>query len=122
MSTQATAVPSSRLMLRHTLAALAYRANKALKDTPAEFTSYKCGERTRTPGQILGHLGDLMDWGVSMAIGKPAWNEQPIVHWDGGVRRFFVALQAFDDVLAADAPLACDAEKLFQGPIADALT
>jgi hypothetical protein len=27
----------------------------------------------------------------------------------------------FDDYLASDAPLACDAEPLFQGPIADAL-
>ena len=36
--------------------------------------------------------------------------------------RFFAAAQALDDYLASDAPLGCPAEKLFQGPIADALT
>ncbi len=36
--------------------------------------------------------------------------------------RFFDALQRFDDYLASDAPLADSPERLFQGPIADALT
>jgi len=30
-------------------------------------------------------------------------------------------LKAFDDYLVSDNPLACETEKLFQGPIADAL-
>ena len=33
-----------------------------------------------------------------------------------------VPAERFDDYLASDAPLASDAEKLFQGPMADALT
>jgi hypothetical protein len=122
MSTQPSAVPAGRQMLRHTLATLAYRANKALTSVPPEFASFKAGERTRTPAQILGHLGDLMDWGISMAIGQPAWKEVPVTDWQAGIDRFFAATQKFDDVLASDAPLACEAEGLFQGPIADALT
>jgi hypothetical protein len=42
-----------------------------------------------------------------------------------GTRRprvFFAALHALDRRLASDAPLACPAENLFQGPVADALT
>ena len=38
------------------------------------------------------------------------------------MRRFFKAVQAFDDYLASDQPLGFPIEKLFQGPIADALT
>ena len=34
----------------------------------------------------------------------------------------FSAMKALDDFLASDAPLQANAEKLFQGPIADALT
>jgi hypothetical protein len=122
MSTQPAAAPANRQMLRHTLATLAYRANKALKDVPPEFASFKASERTRTPAQILGHLGDLMDWGISMAVGQPEWKEVPVTDWNAGVRRFFAGLKTFDDVLASDKPLACAAEGLFQGPIADALT
>jgi len=36
--------------------------------------------------------------------------------------RFFAALKKFDDYLASDQPLQVSAEKLFQGPVADALS
>jgi hypothetical protein len=38
------------------------------------------------------------------------------------VERFFAALKKFDDYLASEEPLQAPVEKLFQGPIADALT
>ena len=122
MSTQPPHAAAGRQMLRHTLACLAYRANKALKGVPPEFASFNCGERRRTPVQIVAHMGDLFDWALSLAQGGHAWKEEAVTDWDAGVRRFFAGLQAFDDVLASDAPLGYDVEKLFQGPIADALT
>jgi hypothetical protein len=67
-------------------------------------------------------MGDLMDWGLAMAVGKPAWhNSQPLA-WADEERRFFAALGAFDAYLASDVPLHAPIEKLFQGPVADALT
>jgi hypothetical protein len=38
------------------------------------------------------------------------------------VARFFAALKAFDQRLGSGAPLGVSEEKMFQGPIADALT
>jgi hypothetical protein len=38
------------------------------------------------------------------------------------VKRCFAALEAFDAFLASEEPLAVAPEKLFQGPVADALT
>jgi hypothetical protein len=38
------------------------------------------------------------------------------------VKRFHNGLAAFDEYLASDSPLKAPAEKLFQGPVADALT
>ena len=80
------------------------------------------GESTRTPAQILAHLGDLLDWALSLAEGKEVWHDSPPLSWEQGTARFFAALEAFDQRLASDAPLACSAEGLFQGPIADSLT
>jgi len=109
-----------RDFLRHTLATLAYRGGKAVRNAPAEFADF--GEAGRRPVQILAHLGDLLDWSLSMAQGKRGYTEsQPLV-WDEEVRRFFSALQRFDDYLASDEPVHAPIEKLFQGPIADALT
>jgi len=108
-------------MLRHTLATLAYRAAKALRDAPPEFTGFRCAEGSRTAGQILAHMGDLMDWGESIAKGAQRWADSPVQDWDSDVARFFDALRRFDDAVAdldPDDPLE---PKLFQGPVADAL-
>jgi hypothetical protein len=111
-----------RDLLRHALATLAYRGGKALRGAPAGFDAFHAGETTRTPCQILAHIGDLLDWALSVAHAKEAWHNSAPLAWDLEVQRFFDALQQLDACLASDAPLEESAEKLFQGPIADALT
>ena len=111
-----------RQLLRHTVATLAYRGGKAITSAPEGFSSFRVSDTTRTPGQILAHIGDLFDWALSLARGKQAWNNAKLQEWEADVERFFAAVKAFDDYLASDSELGCAPEKLFQGPIADALT
>ena len=109
-------------LLRHTLATLAYRGGKAVREAGADFPSFRIAEQGRTPLEILAHIGDLMDWGLSIAKGKQTWNNATPQGWDQEVERFFKALHEFDDYLASAETLACTPQALFQGPIADALT
>jgi hypothetical protein len=111
-----------RELFRHTLATLAYRGGKALRSAPAEFAAYRADDKGRTPVQILAHMGDLLDWSLSVARGNEEWHNSAPLPWDREVQRFYAALERFDAYLASDAPLHESAEKLFQGPIADALT
>ena len=111
-----------RQLLRHTVATLAYRGGKTLRGAPATFADFRIGEATRAPVQILAHVGDLLDWALSMAEGQTRWQNSTPLPWDDEVRRFFAALDRFDRYLASDAPLGRPAETLFQGPVADALT
>ena len=113
---------TKREMLRHTVATLAYRGAKALRGAPDSFASYHASETTRTPAQILAHIGDLLDWGLSIAKGAEAWNNSEPLGWNQEVARFHRALESFDNYLASDADLKAACERLFQGPIADALT
>jgi len=124
MSTSAESIGAEqkRELLRHTLATLAYRGGKAVRGVTAEFAEFRAAETTRTPGQILAHVGDLMDWALSMAKGKEEWHNSPAVAWEEGVKRFHAGTQALDDYLASAQELAVTAERLFQGAIADALT
>jgi hypothetical protein len=108
--------------LRHTLATLAYRGGKALRGAPAGFGEFHAGSSTRTPSQILAHLGDLLDWALSLANGKESWHNSRPLEWETGIARFFGALEALDARLANGAELGTAPEKLFQGPIADCLT
>jgi hypothetical protein len=118
-------MPSSsdpkREFLRHTLATVAYRGGKALRNAPDSFANFTCGEGGRTPAQILAHMGDLMDWAFSMAMGQEKWNNATPLPWPQENERFFAAIKAFDDYLASSQPLAVTPEKLFQGPMADSL-
>jgi hypothetical protein len=111
-----------RELLRHTLATLAYRGAKAIRDAPAEFASFKISPASRAPKEILAHIGDLLGWGRSMADGTRQWNNSTPLPWPEEVDRFFRRLSEFESYLASDAQLQSPVEKLFQGPIADALT
>jgi hypothetical protein len=111
-----------RDLVRHTLATLAYRGGKAVRGAPPGFAAYHAAETTRSPGQILAHIGDLLDWALSVAKGKEEWFNSAPLPWDQEVERFFAALARFDAYLASEAPLHESPEKLFQGPLADALT
>ena len=113
---------TKREMLRHTVATLAYRGAKAVRGAPDSFASFHASETTRTPAQILAHVGDLLDWALSIAIGAEAWNNSQPLPWNQEVARFHQALESFDNYLASDAELSANCERLFQGPIADALT
>jgi hypothetical protein len=109
-------------LLRHTVATVAYRCGKAIRGAPAEFASFRVGGSARTPAEILGHIGDLYDWALSMAQGRHEWHSSTPLPWEEEVKRFHRTLGAFDGYLVSGLPLGCPAEKLFQGPVADSLT
>jgi hypothetical protein len=112
---------STRATLRHLLATLAYRSAKVLRDVPADFPQATFGDATRTPVGILGHMGDLLDWSISFTRGQGAWVPGASADWDVEVERWTTRLATLDTQLQQ--PLADGAaERLIQGPLADALT
>jgi hypothetical protein len=113
---------AARKLFRHALATLAYRAGKAVRHAPATFGDFCGAEGLRSPGEILAHMGDLFDWALSIVRGKQEWHDSKPLPWEKEVERFFVALKNFDDYLASGAEVHESLDKLFQGPVADALT
>jgi hypothetical protein len=111
----------ARAALRQLAATLAYRAAKVLRGVPSSFGGFTCGESTRTPVRIVGHMADLMAWGTSIASGGYDWKAGGGDDWQTEVDRFFTGLAALDAALAAD-DFNGSIEKLIQGPLADALT
>jgi hypothetical protein len=112
----------SRELLRHAVATVAYRGGKAVRGAPSPFAKFRVAEKSRTPVQILAHIGDLYDWVLSQAMGAEAWHDSKPLPWDQEIARFHETLACFDAYLASDAPLHAPAEKLFQGAVADSLT
>jgi hypothetical protein len=114
------AMDGKRELLRHGVATVAYRAARALEDAPEEFAEF--GGCDRTPAQILAHMGDLFDWALSMARGEARWHNSTPLPWGNEKARFFAALAAFDEALAAPGAIEATEEVLLQAPVADALT
>ena len=112
----------TRQFLRHTLATIAYRIRKPITDVPDNYPSFKVGPESMSPVQIVAHLGDLMEWSLSLAQGSQRWQTSTPLEWKREVERFYTTLKNLDDYLATSDPLHAPAERLFQGPIADALT
>jgi hypothetical protein len=55
-------------------------------------------------------------------MGRQKWQDSKPLPWEQEVERFFTALKKFDDFLASSEPAQVPLEKLFQGPVADALS
>jgi len=113
---------NDRELFRHLVATVAYRSAKVARAVPESFANFQPGPSSRTPVEILAHMGDLFDWALSMAKGTPKWNSAPPQSWDVESARLFAAIRAFDDLLASGTELHYELTRLTQGPIADALT
>lgn len=111
-----------REVLRHMVATVAYRGGIAVSDAPEDFAVFRVAEGIRSPGEILAHIGDLLEGSLYLVKGELVYLTSSPLPWGMEVSRFFSAVKGLDLYLASDAPLACPVEKLMQGPIGDALT
>jgi hypothetical protein len=111
-----------RNLLRHVVATVAYRGGIAVSGAPENFAAFRVDETARTPGEILAHIGDLLEGSLYLAKGEFVYLTSTPLPWGEEVSRFFSTIKGFDDYLSSDAPLTCSVEKLIQGPIGDALT
>jgi hypothetical protein len=111
-----------RELFRHLVATLAYRGGLAVSDAPENFSLLRVSETTRTAGELLAHICDLIEGSLYLAKGEMINLNSAPLSWPEDVARFFSAVKEFDSYLSSNAPLACPLEKLTQGPIGDALT
>src|SRR5574341_835837 len=58
-----------RRLLRHFLAALAYRTQKALRDAPAEFGEFSAGNQVRNPMELVRHMTSVLGYARTYFVG-----------------------------------------------------
>lgn len=111
-----------REVLRHVIATVAYRGGIAVSGAPEGFAVFRINEGVRAPGEILAHIGDLLEGSLYLLKGEMVYLTSSPLPWGEEVSRFFSAAKRLDAYLGSGAPLACPVEKLIQGPVGDALT
>jgi hypothetical protein len=111
-----------RGMLRHFLAALAYRTQKALRGAPADFGDFGAGNLTRTPRELVWHMTSVLGYARTFFRGG-SYRPDPLPSLEGEVERFHEMLADLSAHLAAGDSLAdMTPERLLQGPFSDAMT
>ena len=115
-------IMTERELFRHTFATLAYRSGEAIRGAPATFAVFDGAGKP--PLEILAHIGDLFEWALRMREGR----QEPVrvgtapKTWERRTERFYATLTESGSMLASEEAMQAPVEKLFQGPIADALT
>jgi hypothetical protein len=115
-------VTDSRLLLRHFLAALAYRTQKALRGAPPAYGAYRAAPTSRTPHELLWHMSGLMGYARTFFHGGE-YAPPALPTLEAEIARFHEQLELLAQDLG-DASLTCalSDEQLLQGPLADAMT
>jgi hypothetical protein len=112
-----------RQLLRHFLAALAYRTQKALRDAPEDFGSFSVGGRVRTPAELVRHMTSVLGYARTFFVGGTYWPD-PLPSLGEEIARFHDVLADLARHIETSSPMLGDmtAEKFLQGPFADAMT
>jgi hypothetical protein len=111
-----------RELLRHFLAALAYRTQKALRDAPESFYSFRVAPKVRTPLEIVRHMESVLGYARSFFIGGE-YNQEPLPDFQAEILRFHKTIEDLAHHLEVGTPLTdIRPEQLLQGPFSDAMT
>ncbi len=112
-----------RGLLRHFLAALAYRTQKALRGAPEEFGDFIAGEGVRTPAELVRHMTSVLGYARTFFVGGH-YRPEPLPSLSEEITRFHEMLGDLSRRLEAGDPFlqGLTAERLLQGPFSDAMT
>ena len=112
-----------RELLRHFLATLAYRTQKALRDAPAEFGEFNPPAKVRSPAELVRHMTSVLGYARTYFIGGH-YKPEPLPSLKDEVARFHEMLEDLSQHLSTGKPLlqGMTEESLLQGPFSDAMT
>lgn len=114
---------TKRKLLNHFLAALAYRTQKALRDAPEDFGSFRVMDGVRTPAELVRHMTSVLGYARTQFIGGRYWPE-PLESLTDEIERFHEMLGMLAQHLREGDPFleGMTEERLLQGPFSDAMT
>lgn len=111
-----------RTLLRHFLAAIAYRTQRALIDAPASFGTFEAGSQVRTPADLVRHMTSVLGYARTFFVGG-RYRAEPLADLSAEIRRFHETLADVAQHLEAGTELrGTTEERLLQGPLSDAMT
>jgi hypothetical protein len=112
---------TQRSMLKHLLGAIAYRAQKALRDAPDSYADFHAGMNVRTPHELVRHMTGVLGYARTLFVGG-VWRPRMLPTFGEEVARLHEVMEDLGRLIeTGDAPT-IRPEQLLQGPLSDAMT
>ncbi len=111
-----------RRLLKHFLAALAYRTQKALRDAPEGFANFEAAPRLRTPHRLIQHMDSVLGYARTFFIGG-SYRPPILENFADAVAHFHAIVEDLGRDLESGSEMhGMTPEVLLQGPFSDAMT
>jgi len=111
-----------RQMLRHFLAALAYRTQKALRDAPEGFGDFKAGRKVRTPHELVRHMDSVLGYARTYFVGG-SYRRREHAEFKNAIADFHGVVEDLARHLEEGSEFkGITPEVMLQGPFSDAMT
>ncbi len=111
-----------RHMLCHFLASIAYHLQKALRDAPEGFQSFRINESSRTPHELVKHIDSVLGYARTFLVGG-SYRNTLLENMNLQVKQLHETIEKLSEVLKSGAELTqITEEQLLQGPLSDAMT
>ena len=113
---------ATRALLKHFLAAIAYRTLKALRSAPSSFPDFRAGRTCGRPHELVWHMTGVVGYARTLFAGGE-WRPARMDGFAEEVRRFHDVLADLATIIGSGAARQeATFERLIQGPLADAMT
>jgi hypothetical protein len=116
-----TAITPERALLRHYLAALVYRTQKAVNGAPPTFGAFQAGQQTRSPQDLVRHMTSVLGYACTFFVGG-TYRSELLPTLEDEMARFHVIVAELADHLISGSMEGISDAQLLQGPLADAMT
>jgi hypothetical protein len=115
-------INEQRRLLKHFLAAIAYRTQKALRGAPESFAGFSAGNNVRTPHELLWHMTGVLGYAQTLYRGG-LWRPEKLPTFAEEIARFHQVVEELGRLIETETPARqVTAEQLLQGPLADTMT
>lgn len=112
---------ADRRLLRHFLAAIAYRTQKAVRDAPDSFADFRAAPGIRTPHQLVRHMSDVLGY-ARTTFHDNRWRAHTLPQFEDEVARLHEQLRLLAEDIETAVFSNVSPDQLLQGPLADAMT
>jgi hypothetical protein len=115
-------VDEQRKLLKHFLAALAYRTQKVLRDAPPEFAEFRAAPKVRTPRELILHMDSVLGYARTFLVGS-SYRPPDLPDFADTVAHFHEVVEDLARHLDEGTEMrGITAEVMLQGPFSDAMT